>query len=85
MTRDRAQELVALERVQLGLRLGVHGRRPGHVAEESDLAEVVAGAERRDVTSVDEDIDFAGDDDVEAIPGLALLDDLATGSRPARG
>ena len=72
---DRGDEDVALERVQLHVGLGRHGRRPRHVLQERDLAEVVAGPELRHPASLLGDDDGALLDRVEAVTLVAFADD----------
>ena len=75
MTRHRGDELVAVERVQIDVPDSRDRRCSRHVAEERDLAEVVAGTELPHRRSVHRDLELAGVDDEEAVAGLSLAYD----------
>src|ERR1051325_44187 len=75
MPRDDADEVVALERVELQVLECPHRRRPRHVAQQSDLAEEVAGPELARRRAVDVDLRPPGLDHVEAVAVLALDED----------
>ena len=55
---------------------GRHRRRPGLLADQRDLAEGAAAAERRDAAAVDDDVELALLDDVEGVARLALADQI---------
>src|SRR4029453_5487054 len=57
--RHRRDEVVARELVELGVRLRDDGRRPGHFAQERDLAEEVALLEAARRTAVGGDLDLS--------------------------
>src|SRR5512133_4237769 len=76
MAGDGAQELVPLERVETDLALCGHGRGPRHVAQERDLAEVVARTQRAHVLPSGGNVHLARLDDVEAVAVVTLVDDL---------
>src|SRR4029453_6697134 len=61
------------------------GGGAGDVAEQGDLAEVVARAHGGDRAAVLADVDLAGGQDVEAVAVLALADDGGAGRGPDRG
>ena len=77
--RDERLERVAVHREQRRLRLRLHRRDPRGVAEDRDLAEVVAGAERVDrlllAAVLADHVDLALDDDEELVRRRALADD----------
>src|ERR1035437_5649813 len=81
----------ARENREIGLLLGDDARRPGRVVEKGHLSEVVAFSERAEdhlapVRRDDLDGHAASHENVEGIPGLALLDDrLAAAVRAKRG
>ena len=77
VARDGRDEDVALERDELDVGDGGHGGRARHVAEERDLAERLAGAER-----APEDLDLAALDHVEAV---AASPSRTIASRPRAG
>src|SRR5207248_10883968 len=76
MAHDGGQELVASEREQDARLSRPYGRRPRDITDERDLPEVVARPQSGDGASVDEDVERACIDDVEALSGCSLLDDL---------
>src|SRR4051812_5098530 len=76
---DRGDELVALEGQERGIRPGGDGRRARHVAEQRDLAEVVARPERGDDFAVDQHVHIPLVHEVEAVADLALAHDLRAG------
>ncbi len=75
MTCHRGDELVALERVQVDVLDSRDRRCSRHVAEERDLAEVVAGTELPHRRSIHRDLELTGIDDEEAVAGLSLAYD----------
>ena len=55
---------------------GCDGRRPRRAGDQRDLAEEVAGAERRDLRAVLRHLDPTGSDGDELVRALALADEL---------
>jgi hypothetical protein len=77
---DDRPELPRGEPERHDVRLRGHGRRARRLGDESDLAEVVAGAQPADLLAVDLDARLAVLDDEEADARLALLGDDVSGA-----
>ena len=81
---DCLQEVVSLQRVQLGIDRRGDRRRSRHVSQQRDLAEVVHPM-RALVQPLGEDVELAVADDVEAVSDVSGSDDeLAGGHLTAR-
>src|SRR5919198_6236884 len=81
MACDGREKALALQREELHLRAARgDGRGAGNVAQERDLAEVVAGPQRPLRRLVDRDLDLSRGDDVEAVAVLSLPDDRLAGA-----
>src|SRR6476469_4713598 len=69
-------EVVSLEREEAEVLYGAHRRGPRDVAEQRDLSEEVARAERRRLGTVDLDGGGSGGYQVEAVAPIALREHL---------
>src|SRR3954468_17448812 len=72
---DRSQELLAPQDLEDGVLDGHDGRRTGHVAEQPDLAEELAGSLSPQERARLRDLHEPRLDDVEAVGLLALAQD----------
>src|SRR5262249_3298853 len=77
--RDRADELVAVEPVELDVGRSSDRRGSRDVVEKRDLAEVLARALAPDRRAVDAHLDLAPVDDVEPVARFSLAEDLVSG------
>src|SRR4051794_34492015 len=79
MAGDGREEVVAVEREEVGVARRADRRGARHVPQERNLAEVRALALAPRWASVDEDLDLAPVDDVEAVTVVAAADQLVAG------
>src|SRR6266576_1970917 len=84
MARHGGEEIVALDRQQLQVAESDHRRRAWNVAQERNLAEVVAGMQRLDALPVDLDPRLAVNEHVETVARVALADHLLPGAHELR-
>src|SRR5438552_17485057 len=71
MARHRTEEVDALEGIEACVGGRAHGRGPGDVAKQGDLAEEVSRT-GKDTLSADVDRQLAGVDEIEAVADVAL-------------
>ena len=76
VSRDRRDEVVAVERKELDIALRPHRGRARNVSQERNLAEIAARTRFADDMSVDDDLHLAVGDDVEAVADVALSEEL---------